>query len=162
MKKLLIFDLDGTLVNSAPDLALALNLMLDELGKERFSDEIIHTWVGNGAQTFVKRALSGSVDIDDTIDEGLFTHALERFLALYKVNLCVKSHLYHGVKETLQQLHVKGFMMAIVTNKPSAFVTPLLEFLDIATYFSLSIGGDDLERKSPTLTRFYMYVLHYM
>ena len=149
MKKLLIFDLDGTLVNSAPDLALALNLMLQELGKEPFSDEIIHTWVGNGAQTLVKRALSGSVDIDSTIDEALFHRALERFLALYKAHLCVKSHLYEGVKESLEYLHVKGFTLAIVTNKPSAFVAPLLDSLGVASLFSLSVGGDDLKRKKP-------------
>jgi len=148
-KKLLIFDLDGTLIDSVPDLALALNLMLQALSRNTFSEDIIRTWVGNGAQILVKRALSGANDIDETIDVALFEKALSLFLEFYKENLTKKTSLYEGVAQTIQELHKRDYILSIVTNKPYAFVPPLLEHLQLEKYFQHILGGDSLDLKKP-------------
>lgn len=148
-KKLIIFDLDGTLVDSAPDLALALNQMLNTLGREPFSQETIRSWVGNGAQTLVKRGLSGTSTIDDSIDEALFEKALTVFLQAYSQNLCKATLTYPNVRTTLQSLQEYGYQLALVTNKPFAFVPPLLKGLQLEGFFELILGGDSLEKKKP-------------
>ncbi len=148
-KKAILFDLDGTLIDSVPDLAVALNQMLEEIGRTPFSEDEIRYWVGNGAQTLVKRGLSGSVDVDDNIDEALFQEALDRFLKAYKEHLCEDTRTYDKVLETLEALAKRGYRMAIVTNKPHGFVPPLLEGLGMKAYFELIIGGDSLSKKKP-------------
>jgi phosphoglycolate phosphatase len=148
-KELILFDLDGTLIDSAPDLASAINFMLVSLGRESFSEATIDLWVGNGAATLVKRALSGEKKIDETIDSVLVESALSIFLEYYRENLCVKTTLYPEVKETLQTLQQSGCSMAIVTNKPILFVAPILKKLGIDSYFSLLLGGDSLSSKKP-------------
>ncbi len=148
-KKLLLFDLDGTLIDSAPDLSYSVNLMLEQLGREHFDDATIHGWVGNGARTLVSRALSGSVEIDTTLDAELLERALEIFLHYYHENICVKTQLYEGVKETLHALSQAGYKMAVVTNKPYAFVSPILEKLALTEFFEMFLGGDSLEKRKP-------------
>ena len=148
-KKLILFDLDGTLIDSGPDLALALNDMLTQLGRENFTLETIHNWVGNGAKTLVKRALLGKKEIDEDVEEKLFKHALEIFLDSYAQNVCVDTILYPEVKNTLEILKSRGYRLSIVTNKPYDFVAPILEGLDIAEYFEYFIGGDSLPEKKP-------------
>lgn len=148
-KELLLFDLDGTLINSAPDLARAVNFMLTGLGRETFTEETIDGWVGNGAQMLVKRALSGTREINKTIDEVLFEKALKSFLAYYAEHLCVSTVAYPNVSTTLKALKDKGYRMAIVTNKPFAFVEPILEGLGLEGLFELVLGGDSLEVKKP-------------
>lgn len=149
-KKLIIFDLDGTLIDSAKDLALSINYMLEQVGHQTFSEETIDLWVGNGAQTLVKRALSGSETINENIDEELFEKSLTIFLDYYKNNLCVKTAPYPHVETTLKKLYSHGYYMAIVTNKPYDFVQPILKTLDIEKYFSYYIGGDSLSLKKPS------------
>jgi len=148
-KKLIIFDLDGTLVDSVPDLALGVNIMLKTLGRETFEEEVIRSWVGNGAQTLVKRALSGSAVIDERLDSKLFEEALSIFLKAYKENLCVKTVLYPEVLSTLTTLKERGFVLALVTNKPFEFIAPLLEGLGMKDSFELCLGGDSLAVKKP-------------
>ena len=148
-KKLLIFDLDGTLINSALDLALSVNYMLETLGKERFSEEIIHGWVGNGALMLVKRALSGNRTADETLDNTYVEKALTIFLDYYKKNLCNATVPYPHVPETLHTLKEKGYTLAIVTNKPFAFVSPILKGLEMNGLFELILGGDSLKEKKP-------------
>ena len=149
-KKLIIFDFDGTLIDSGPDLALALNFMLESLGRKSFSEEIIHGWVGNGAQTLVKRALLGKTETDETLDEVLFAKALKIFLDSYEKNVCVKTILYPHVEDTLAALQKKDYILTIVTNKPYGFIEPILEGLQIKSYFDYFIGGDSLEEKKPS------------
>ena len=148
-KKLLIFDLDGTLINSALDLAKAVNFMLTTLERDTFREEIIHGWVGNGASVLVKRALSGQTTIDTTLDETLVAHALEIFLNFYAKNLCVATRPYPNVLHTLHELKSKEYRLAIITNKPFAFVEPILEGLKMDGLFELILGGDSLDRKKP-------------
>jgi len=148
-KQLLIFDLDGTLINSALDLALAVNYMLEMLELEIFNEETIHGWVGNGALILVQRALSGNRIIDETLDDIYVQHALKIFLDFYEANLCVVTKSYPHVVSTLQTLKEKGYILAIVTNKPYKFVEPILNKLGLDGLFELILGGDSLEKKKP-------------
>lgn len=148
-KKLLIFDLDGTLINSALDLALAVNYMLGQLSRETFTEDIIHKWVGNGALTLVKRALLGKRVLDDTLDDVLLENALKIFLDYYEANLCNATVPYPHVLQTLQVLKEKGYTLSIVTNKPFAFVDPILKELKMDKLFTLILGGDSLKDKKP-------------
>ena len=147
-KKLLIFDLDGTLINSALDLAISVNEMLDKLGCNRFDEKTIHGWVGNGAQTLVWRALSGKRELDDTIVAVKIEEALQIFLEIYEKNLCVATKPYDGVVDTLEKLK-ENYTLAIVTNKPFKFVSPILDKLGIDVLFECILGGDSLEKKKP-------------
>lgn len=151
-KKLLLFDLDGTLINSAPDLAKAVNLMLHALERNTFAEEIIHGWVGNGAMILVKRALSGAVLVDETLDEELVAKALEIFFDFYSKHLCDATHPYPNVPQTLHELKKRGYRLAIITNKPFAFVAPILEGLEMETLFEFVLGGDSLDVKKPDPT----------
>ena len=149
-KKALFFDLDGTLIDSVPDLTLAVNEMLTTLGRETYDESVIRYWVGNGAQTLVKRALLGRRDIDNTpIDPEKFQHALEIFLHAYQNHLCRATHPYPHVSQTLQNLSQKGYRLAVITNKPKAFVAPILEGLKLANYIEAWLGGDSLPQKKP-------------
>lgn len=149
-KKVIIFDLDGTLINSAPDLAHAVNHMLEKFNRRRFSEELIHGWVGNGALVLVKRALSGDRMIDETLDRKLVEDALDIFLDFYAQNLCNETVPYKNVPETLHALKGKGYRLTIVTNKPFAFVEPILKSLGLEGLFELILGGDSLEEKKPS------------
>ena len=149
-KELILFDLDGTLIDSAPDLALSVNYMLRSINHNEFSEEIIHSWVGNGASTLVKRALSGNKIIDENINNDLFDKSLSIFLEYYKKNLCVKTTPYPNVKTTLQTLQDDGYKLAIITNKPFDFIEPILQQLELDSFFELCIGGDTLSEKKPS------------
>ncbi|HHH37591.1 MAG TPA: phosphoglycolate phosphatase, partial [Epsilonproteobacteria bacterium] len=148
-KEAILFDLDGTLIDSVPDLAAAVNGMLKRLGREGFSEDVIRYWVGNGAQMLVKRALSGSREADETLESAHFTQALEIFLEIYGEHLAESTVAYEGVYDTLKQLQEAGYRSAIVTNKPYHFVEPLLKYLELEAFFEFWLGGDSLERKKP-------------
>lgn len=149
-KKVILFDLDGTLINSAPDLAVAVNHMLQKLNRNTFSEEAIDMWVGNGAQILVRRALSGQSVIDENLDPSLVENALKIFLDFYGKNLCNATVAYPNVFDTLLSLKDKNYRLAIVTNKPFAFVEPILEGLGLSDLFELILGGDSLAEKKPS------------
>lgn len=148
-KSLLIFDLDGTLIDSVPDLADAVNAMLTKLGKPTFSEAVIRHWVGNGGKVLVQRALSGAQTIDPTISEADVSQALAIFFDCYHQNTCVRTRPYQGVSEGLTKLTQQGYTLAIATNKPIDFVPAIIETLGWQHHFAYILGGDSLPVKKP-------------
>ena len=148
-KELILFDLDGTLIDSAPDLAFAVNHMLTTLARPTFSEDIIRSWVGNGAGVLVKRGLSGKAEIDQNLDANLFEQSLQTFLSFYKDNLCINTQLYPSVRSCLKILKAQGYRLAIVTNKPFEFIAPILEGLQLNDLFEMVLGGDSLAKRKP-------------
>ncbi|MGR5140776.1 phosphoglycolate phosphatase [Photobacterium sp. DNB23_23_1] len=143
------FDLDGTLLDSVPDLADAADKTMRALGRAGVSVEQVTTWIGNGADILIGRALSQSVDVDPDLDPALHREARQLFDRFYEDGGHEKSTLYPGVKATLAAFHDAGLPMAIVTNKPAQFVPHLLEEHGIADYFVDVIGGDTFPLKKP-------------
>ena len=148
-KNVLLFDLDGTLVDSAPDLALAVNRMLADLNRAEFDEDTIRSWVGNGAKILTERALSGSAEIDETLNKAYAADALTKFLAHYKECVCVNSVLYDGVRDGLVTLKQAGYRLAIITNKPEQFIQPILTGLALDELFERLIGGDTYPVRKP-------------
>ena len=142
-----MIDVDGTLVDSVPDLAYCVDEMMIALGKPPIGNERVRLWVGNGVPRLVERALTGQLDGVPNNDE--FDKALPIFLDLYSRNSCVRSHLYDGVMEGLNYLMAKDYLIGCVTNKAEQFTTPLLKSLGIFDYFKIVISGDTLEKKKP-------------
>jgi phosphoglycolate phosphatase len=134
----LIFDLDGTLVNSLPDLLTAINLLRQELALSPLTAAQVARMVGDGATILVKRALG-----DDLYEQ----HHLERFLEIYGQHLLDQTHCYPGILELLQR-HDPGHM-ALVTNKPILYTRRILAGLNLARFFSAVIGGDSYPHKKP-------------
>jgi len=145
--KLICFDLDGTLVDSVPDLRLALNAMLDEYQLAHCCDAEIKTWVGNGLPKLVERALNHVCQSD--YDQTFFKQALSAFAKHYQHYLNSASGLYDGVAETLTVLKKRGYKIALITNKAEQFLADLLAGFAIADKFDLLLGGDTLERNKP-------------
>ncbi len=148
-KDTLLFDLDGTLVDSVPDLALAINQTLSELNLTTFDQDIIRGWVGNGASILVQRALSGNVNISTILDNKLIEKALTIFYKAYQRSNCVETQLYSGVRETLTELKNRGYRLGIITNKPAQFIAPIIEGLALSGLFEIIIGGDTLDKRKP-------------
>lgn len=151
---LVMFDLDGTLVDSVPDLAVAVDAMLEELGRAPAGEEVVRHWVGNGAQVLVQRALANSVAVPplsqlDDESQGVQAQAHQSFLKHYRQVSGRHSRLYPGVKQALTYLKSEGVKLAIVTNKPIEFVPHLLRDLGIDVYFDHSVGGDSFPQKKP-------------
>ena len=145
--RLLMFDLDGTLVDSVPDLAFAVDAMLSDLGKPSAGLEKVSLWVGNGASMLVKRALSQQMNPLE-IDEQLYQHAYQLFLKHYQEVNGRQSVLYPSVLETLTQIRQTFPYLALVTNKPEQFTQPLLDYHQLP-HFDLLVCGDTLAKRKP-------------
>jgi phosphoglycolate phosphatase len=142
-----LFDLDGTLVDTAPDLTIALNAMLAELGRPLVSLEQVTSWIGNGAPRLVKRALTGLMEAEP--DAHLFEQALASFRKHHARHLCVNSRVYPGAQEALISLTRSGFKLACVTNKPAMFTEPFLHQIGLAGCFGVIVSGDTRPAKKP-------------
>ncbi|MEZ8144887.1 phosphoglycolate phosphatase [Enterovibrio norvegicus] len=147
--KYIAFDLDGTLVDSVPDLAEGIRMALADFNLHTATDDEVRNWIGNGAEIMLKRALSQSVTIRPDIDESLYRQVRERFNFYYANNGHDKTIVYPGVKTTLAALKDAGFVLGIVTNKPYEFVPEILADLGLAQYFTDVIGGDSLPTNKP-------------
>ncbi|MGR9088985.1 MAG: phosphoglycolate phosphatase [Gammaproteobacteria bacterium] len=146
-RKAVLFDLDGTLVDSAPDLAASVTHALATIGMPAPGLEEIRTYIGAGAQRLVHRALTR--DPDGVADDTVFSEASRLFFDHYAENLCVHSCLYPGVVATLNRLQRRGCRFACVTNKPARYTALLLEAVGLSDYFAVCVSGDSLPRKKP-------------
>ena len=145
--QMILIDLDGTLIDSVPDLAFCVDAMLEGLGRPTRGEEKVRDWVGNGVERLVRRALTGTLDGEP--DEASFRQAYPLFLELYAENTSRRSRLYPGVREGLDYLASAGYPLGCVTNKAGRFSEPLLKDLGIYDAFGILISGDTLDRKKP-------------
>ncbi|QBH19775.1 phosphoglycolate phosphatase [Alcaligenes faecalis] len=139
-----LFDLDGTLLDTIPDLASACNAMRIDFGLPVLPEERIATFVGKGSENLVQRALT---DLPEPLADP--SQALESFYYHYQLCNGQHSRLYSGVLEGLEDFKNQGLRLAVVTNKPEQFARPLLEQTGLASYFELLVGGDTCPRKKP-------------
>ncbi|MBE2895106.1 phosphoglycolate phosphatase [Spirabiliibacterium falconis] len=144
--KLIGFDLDGTLVNSLPDLALSVNQALAEHNLPQAPEELVLTWIGNGADVLISRAIAWT---NADLDQSAVANIKARFGHYYGENICNKSRLYPHVKETLETLKARGYTLAVVTNKPTRHVVPVLNAFGIDDLFSETLGGQSLPSIKP-------------
>ena len=145
--KVVMIDLDGTLLSTADDLALAANLMLRELGMFELSIDTIQSYIGKGIERLVKRSLTG--DIDGEPDAELLAKALPIYNRNYAENLCVNTRPYPGVVDGVANLQKTGFRLACITNKSEAFTLPLLRATNLFSCFEIILSGDSLPKKKP-------------
>ena len=146
LPQLVMFDLDGTLIDAVPDLAAAVDQMLAKRGRPPAGVERVRDWVGNGSPVLVRRALAGSIE-HAGVDDGEAAQALQDFLQAYAGSHSATT-VYPGVNELLQWLRSQGVALAVVTNKPERFVAPLLKEKGLGE-FGWIIGGDTLPLKKP-------------
>jgi phosphoglycolate phosphatase len=145
--EMILIDVDGTLVDSVPDLAFCVDVMMERLGRTPHGEAAVRNWVGNGVERLVRRALIGQLDGEP--DEADFERALPIFLELYRQNTSGRSFLYPGIREGLDYLEGAGYALGCVTNKAAQFTEPLLRDLGVHHYFGIVISGDTLPRKKP-------------
>jgi len=145
--ELALVDLDGTLVDTLPDIAFCVDRMLTELNLTTVGQARVREWIGNGIEALVRRALAGALNRD--VDDEIFARALPMFTELYAQNTSGRSRIYDGVPAGLDFLQAAGVELACVTNKASAFTAKLLAELELNEYFSLVISGDTLPRRKP-------------
>jgi len=145
--KLVLFDLDGTLVDSVGDLAWCGNEMRRSLEMPLYDPEVARRWVGNGLERFVKRVLTSDMEAEP--EETLFNAGLEIFKRLYAEHASDHSLLYPGTIETLKYLAGLDLHLACVTNKPEPFTSGLIAAMGLSDYFGLVVAGDTTARKKP-------------
>jgi phosphoglycolate phosphatase len=144
--KLLIFDLDGTLIDSRLDLVHSVNAMLRHFKRPELPDDVIASYVGDGAPVLVRRALG------DPVDQGKVKEALEYFLGYYRVHKLDHTHLYPGVTDMLAAVGCSNGIrreMAVLSNKPVVPSRAIVEALGLAKFFSHVYGGNSFPSKKP-------------
>ncbi len=140
----LVFDLDGTLIDSAPDLHAALNRLMETRGRRMLDLSEVIPMIGDGVPMLVRRALEATGGVPDDYDE-----ILKQYLAIYGAAVADLTTPFPGVVETLEALQRAGHRMAVCTNKPAAASHAILEALGLAGFFSAVAGGDSLPVRKP-------------
>jgi len=151
-QKLLAIDLDGTLVDSAPDIAHCLGRALEAVGLAAPGEARTRVWIGDGLETLIARAIAHGAAQGESTVSGETRHkaALAAFLACYRDNLFARSRLYPGVLDTLDALQAREIRLCCITNKRYAFSQELLVQAGIRDRFELLLGGDSLAEKKPS------------
>jgi phosphoglycolate phosphatase len=151
--KLLIFDLDGTLIDSREDLANSINAMLIHFGKKELPHEVIASYIGDGAPMLVRRALG------DPDDESFVQDAMLYFLSWYREHKLDNTYVYDGVKDALNSIQksragasaqgIQALRMAVLSNKPVGPTRAIVEALGLGPYFFQVYGGNSFHTKKP-------------
>ncbi len=144
---LVLFDLDGTLVDSAPDIADAVDIAMQACGYPALGETAVRGLIGNGAVRLIHRALTGQHDGE--ADASLHAQAYQYFVTAYQPRVYSRSRLFPGVEEVLGRLAAGGWALGCVTNKPARFTVPLLTAAGIARYFGVTVSGDSLTTRKP-------------
>ena len=144
---LVALDLDGTLVDSVPDIAWCIDRTMPRFGIPPRGEALVRTWVGNGVERLIDRALTGA--LDGTADPDLRREAGAAFLDLYSRHGRHRSRVYPGVRKGLAALRAHGAVLACITNKPHGPAVDLLAHLELIGHFELVLGGDSLPRRKP-------------
>jgi len=142
-----LFDLDGTLIDSVPDLAYCVDEMMKQLDMPLRGEAAVRNWVGNGVQRLVERALINSVE--GMPDQDLMDKAYPIYLELYKHNNSQRGCVYDGVIEGIEWIKAQGYRVACVTNKAEEFTIPLLKDKGLFDYFEVIVSGDTCAEKKP-------------
>jgi len=145
--RMILIDVDGTLVDSVPDLAYCVDELMRALGPPPHGEAKVRNWVGNGVERLVRRALLGQLDGEPPDED--YARAYPIFIDLYAENTSKRSRLYPGIREGLDWLKVHGYPLGCVTNKAAQFTLPLLQDLGVRDYFGIVVAGDTLPVKKP-------------
>ena len=145
--KAVVIDLDGTLLNTAPDLAYAAELMMNDLGLPVPALDTIKTYIGNGVSRLAKRVLTGDMDAEP--DAALFARGYASYQKHYGANVSRYSRPFDGVIAGLEAFRAMGVHLACITNKAEVFTTPLLRDTGLLDYFELVLSGDSLPKRKP-------------
>lgn len=140
-------DLDGTLLDTLPDIAEAADRMLRELGRPAAGQAVVRDYIGNGIPRLVKRLLTGTLEGEP--DAADFERGHRAFEKHYRDTFLIESRPYPGVVDGLQRMRAQGLQLACVTNKAEAFTVPLLEHCGLMSFFGVVVGGDTLPEKKP-------------
>lgn len=152
---MVVFDLDGTLVDSASDISEAVNRTLADWSLPRVDEAVIRGWIGDGVKALVQAAL------DHARSTLTLEQVLPGFMVHYEDCLLLDPQVYPGVRETLHGLRQHGVPTSICTNKPARFVRPLLAHLSLDQYFGFVVGGDSLPQRKPDPAPLLHVVQHY-
>lgn len=159
LPKALLFDLDGTLANTIPQLAIAASKSAVAIGLNPPSVETTKGFVGNGVNMLLARVIAGRFDVElKDVEPSLLKRARVVFNVEYTKGLDKDYNLYEGVKEGLEYFKSRGIKLAVVTNKPQMFALPLLSYMGIKDYFDFILGGEVIPERKPDPTPLY-YVL---
>ncbi len=142
-----MFDLDGTLIDTAPDLAWSIDAMLGQLGLPVCGEDKVRRWIGSGIEGLLRRAVTN--DFDGQPETDLYDRALSVFMEYYFDNLSERSRVYPGVNEALAYLQAGDYQIGCVTNKTGRFTDKLLKAMGLYDEFGIIVSGDTLPVKKP-------------
>ena len=157
--ELVLFDLDGTLIDTAPDLAWSIDETLKQLGLPECGESRVRAWIGSGIDGLLNRALTN--DIKGKAEKELFDKALTIFKEIYFENICRQSRIYPGVMDAMDYLQKNNIFMACVTNKTGRFTDKILQELELYDLFGIVVSGDTLAVKKPHAEPLLHALAHY-